>query len=162
MRLDPFYIVSVMLLSCGLLFAESYSIQTGVGHSNKHQNGSDKIRYLEVNQRHTLGVFEQQVGMGHTLDDTDFNNSRGFSYAEILYGLEVKRDGHYVEYLVGPAFISKTDKRLGSHFQFSHELGIGLKDVRGVRIGVVIGHFSNAGIKKPNFGLNTVGLKVGF
>lgn len=68
----------------------------------------------------------------------------------------------YFENFFGPGAISQTDSRLGSHFQFGLDLGVGFREPHTkATIGVNYKHISNAGIKQPNLGRDFVMLKVG-
>lgn len=67
----------------------------------------------------------------------------------------------YAEAGVGPTVLSRTrfaGKEFGSAFQFGDHVGLGMVINRAHRIGVRYSHFSNAGIKKPNPGLDVVQL----
>lgn len=67
----------------------------------------------------------------------------------------------FVELGVGVAFFSKTrvgDKRLGSSFNFENRIGVGVRLAGGHRIGLRASHYSNAGIEKPNDGIESYAL----
>lgn len=67
----------------------------------------------------------------------------------------------YTEIGVGVNALSRTsfaDKRLGSAFQFGNHIGVGALIADAHRIGLRYSHFSNAGIKKPNDGLDVLEL----
>lgn len=67
----------------------------------------------------------------------------------------------YVEAGVGATLISDTkfhDKNLSTNFQFGDHIGAGFKLSNNMRVGLRVSHFSNAGIKRPNQGLNQVQL----
>lgn len=81
-------------------------------------------------------------------------------YQSLQIGVETKTVGTYAEYYIGPALISNRDSLLGSHFQIAQEIGIGRRDERGVKIGLAIKHFSNAGLSKINLGRNFLVIKV--
>ncbi|WP_171962686.1 acyloxyacyl hydrolase [Bordetella trematum] len=68
-------------------------------------------------------------------------------------------DRFYIEAGIGATAFSHTsfaDKRIGSAFQFGDHIGMGFLLTKNNRIGVRYSHFSNAGIKRPNPGLDVV------
>lgn len=70
-------------------------------------------------------------------------------------------DFFYVEAGVGLTAVSRTtfaDRRLGSSFQFGDHIGVGTVLGDAHRIGLRYSHFSNAGLKEPNDGLDVVQL----
>jgi lipid A 3-O-deacylase len=63
----------------------------------------------------------------------------------------------YAEVGVGATVLNKThfaDKELSTAFQFGNHIGIGTRINGAHRVGLRYSHFSNAGIKKPNPGLD--------
>lgn len=60
---------------------------------------------------------------------------------------------------VGPAFITGTDERLSSIFEFNIQYAIGITQ-SGWDVGLVGNHYSNAGIWPPNYGRDFLGLLV--
>lgn len=64
----------------------------------------------------------------------------------------------FVEFGIGTALFSKTrvgDKRLGSSFNFEDRIGVGIGFAGGQRVGLRASHYSNAGIKAPNDGIES-------
>ncbi|PRB80268.1 acyloxyacyl hydrolase [Pseudomonas sp. MYb185] len=73
----------------------------------------------------------------------------------------------FVEGGIGAAYFTETDlddQDLGSKFQFEDRLGAGLMFASGSEVGIRAYHYSNAGIKKPNDGINMAALyyRLGF
>lgn len=67
----------------------------------------------------------------------------------------------YTEIGVGLTVLSRThfaDKDLGTAFQFGNHIGVGALIGENHRIGLRYSHFSNAGIKEPNPGLDLIEL----
>ncbi len=69
----------------------------------------------------------------------------------------------FVEAGIGAALFSETefekaDRDLGSAFQFEDVIGAGLRFNSGSQAGIRAYHYSNAGIKDPNQGINKVAL----
>ncbi len=67
----------------------------------------------------------------------------------------------YIEVGVGVALFSKTDvgeQKLGSSFNFEDRIGVGLKLSSEQKVGIRAIHYSNAGIKQPNDGIESYSL----
>ncbi|CAG8863575.1 Lipid A deacylase PagL [Pseudomonas fluorescens] len=67
----------------------------------------------------------------------------------------------YIEAGIGLAAFSKTevgDQRLGSSFNFEDRIGLGLKLPGEQKVGLRAMHYSNAGIKQPNDGIESYSL----
>lgn len=89
-------------------------------------------------------------------DDISSNHSVSFSPV-FVYEFNGGTVKPYIEAGVGVALFSKTrieDQRLGSSFQFEDRLGVGLR-FHGQEVGLRAIHYSNAGIKSPNEGIET-------
>ncbi|GAA4328747.1 acyloxyacyl hydrolase [Pigmentiphaga soli] len=73
-------------------------------------------------------------------------------------------DRFYIEGGVGATAFSERrfhDKNISTTFQFGDHIGAGYQLDRTTRVGLRISHFSNAGIKHPNPGMNVVQLTLG-
>ncbi|WP_462381999.1 acyloxyacyl hydrolase [Pseudomonas sp. Marseille-QA0892] len=67
----------------------------------------------------------------------------------------------YIEAGIGIAGFSRThveDKDLGSSFQFEDRIGAGLRFAGGHEVGIRAIHYSNAGLKNPNDGIESYAL----
>ncbi|EGC00824.1 acyloxyacyl hydrolase [Pseudomonas plecoglossicida] len=67
----------------------------------------------------------------------------------------------FIEAGIGLAFFSNTkvgDQNLGSAFNFEDRIGVGLKIGDKQRVGIRAVHYSNAGIKQPNDGIESFAL----
>ncbi|MGJ7548597.1 acyloxyacyl hydrolase [Pseudomonas alloputida] len=67
----------------------------------------------------------------------------------------------YIEAGIGVAVFSKTevgDQRMGSAFNFEDRIGFGLKLPGEQKVGLRAIHYSNAGIKQPNDGIESYSL----
>ncbi len=63
------------------------------------------------------------------------------------------RSGFFGEVFIGPAWISQTDSRLGSHPQLLHNINLGFQSEAGWSIGGGYGHTSNGNtLPGPNLG----------
>ncbi len=73
----------------------------------------------------------------------------------------------FIEGGIGAAYFTETkldSQNLGSKFQFEDRIGAGLKFSTGSEVGIRAYHYSNAGIKNPNEGINMGALyyRLGF
>ncbi|MCV4285930.1 acyloxyacyl hydrolase [Pseudomonas capsici] len=93
-------------------------------------------------------------------DKRSSNNSLSFSpvFVYEFAGQSVKP---YIEAGIGVSVFSNTqveDNKLGSAFNFEDRIGFGLRFAGGHEIGIRATHYSNAGIKQPNDGIESYAL----
>lgn len=77
------------------------------------------------------------------------------------FGASVAGAIPFLEGGIGASYFTDTDlddQDLGSRFQFEDRLGVGLRFVSGSEVGVRYYHYSNAGIKNPNDGIDMAAL----
>ncbi|MCU1716359.1 acyloxyacyl hydrolase [Pseudomonas sp. 5P_3.1_Bac2] len=89
-------------------------------------------------------------------DDTASNHSLSLSPV-FVYEFAGETVKPYIEAGIGVAAFSSTElesNKLGSSFQFEDRIGLGLR-FNGQEIGVRAMHYSNAGIKEPNDGVES-------
>ncbi len=144
---------------------DSFFIQAGVGVGHPDKEASaDKSRLIEVGGERHYKIFDARFGMGGFTDKTKYPGVRPSVFTQVQVGLSTrpKEGGLYAGIYFGPGFISNPDSMLGGHFQFVEQVNVGLSDLRGVRVGFFVKHFSNAGIEQPNKGRNFVGLQAAF
>lgn len=87
-------------------------------------------------------------------DETSSNHSLSFTPV-FVYEFAGETVKPYVEAGIGVAAFANTeleDNDLGSSFQFEDRLGLGLR-FSGQEVGIRALHYSNAGIKQPNDGV---------
>lgn len=121
----------------------------------------DKAKTVEVGISKQFEKFTVRTNIGGWADRCEERRKVSDSlYTSVQIGAETDVVGTYVEYYIGPAVLSNKDQMLGSHFQIAQEIGIGRRDSRGVKIGVAVKHFSNAGLSKNNLGRNFLVIKV--
>ncbi|MGE8495867.1 MAG: acyloxyacyl hydrolase [Pseudomonas sp.] len=92
-------------------------------------------------------------------DDTASNHSISFAPV-FVYEFAGQTVKPYIEAGIGVAAFSSTeleDNDLGSSFQFEDRIGAGLR-FAGQEVGIRAIHYSNAGIKKPNDGVEAYSL----
>ena len=93
-------------------------------------------------------------------DKGSSNNSLSFSPV-LVYEFSGETVKPYVELGVGVAVFSNTkyeEKNFGSAFNFEDRIGFGLRFNGGHEIGIRATHYSNAGIKQPNDGIESYAL----
>lgn len=74
-------------------------------------------------------------------------------------------DRYYLEAGIGATVFSRTtfaDKNISTAFQFGDHIGLGMHVTDNSRLSLRYSHFSNAGIKRPNPGLNVVQLTYSY
>ena len=84
-----------------------------------------------------------------------------FPSAPTVYEFSGFKYTPFVEAGIGVAFFSKTDvgeQQLGSSFNFEDRIGAGLKLPHEQKVGIRAIHYSNAGIKQPNDGIESYSL----
>lgn len=99
----------------------------------------------------------------------DANGSRRPSSAWQLSAIPLLRwtwaERYYVEAGIGATVFSRThfaDKQIGTAFQFGDHIGVGMHVTDRSRLTLRYSHFSNAGIKRPNPGLNVLQLNYSY
>ena len=108
--------------------------------------------------RDDLGLFTQQLELGFISDPNPGQTSSAFTIYSV--GLETKTEPFFAYYLLGGGLFTGTDNKLSSFFNFSHDMGIGFKDKRGVAVDLSYRHMSNAGLVPPNYGRNFIVLRL--
>lgn len=74
-------------------------------------------------------------------------------------------DRYYVEAGIGATAFSHThfaDKNISTAFQFGDHIGVGMHLNKQSRLSLRFSHYSNAGIKRPNPGLNVLQLNYSY
>jgi lipid A 3-O-deacylase len=92
-------------------------------------------------------------------DDTSSNHSLSLSPV-FVYEFAGQRFKPYVEAGIGIAGFTSTEienNRLGSSFQFEDRLGVGVR-FNNQEVGIRAIHYSNAGLKQPNDGVESYSL----
>lgn len=125
---------------------------------------ADRGSYSDV-QNYAFGLRLSNmfyVEGGGWKDSTDYIGAEGSLYTSAGLVLNLDLTEKYVSYSIGPAFITRPDTLLGSHYQVYHKLSIGFRE-NSKRIGLFVKHFSNAGaFGARNAGRNFFGLEIGF
>lgn len=93
-------------------------------------------------------------------DKRSSNNSLSFSPV-FVYEFAGEKVKPYIEAGIGVAVFPNTqieDNKLGSAFNFEDRIGFGLRFNGGHEVGIRATHYSNAGIKEPNDGIESYAL----
>ena len=93
-------------------------------------------------------------------DKHSSNNSLSFSPV-FVYEFSGETVKPYIEAGIGVAVFSHTqveNNKLGSAFNFEDRIGFGLRFAGGHEVGIRATHYSNAGIKEPNDGIESYAL----
>jgi hypothetical protein len=149
-----------LLLAAGLMAgacrAGSLELAAGKASDNLdavriawQQPGSRQWRVGEAGQV----VLRHAVSINHWWNDNESITALGYSPLFVYRRLESPWS---LRFGIGAAFLSDTQiagRILSSHFQFEDQLGLEWTSGRH-RLGLVYLHYSNAGIEKPNHGLD--------
>lgn len=131
----------------------------GLGLNNGENNSIASNKLLSVGYQAPLfSYFDYQLEAGGWVDPIGGGRESSF-FVDAAIGLSIIQPSFYMKFFFGPAFITQTDIRLSTPYQFNEDIEIGIKDDRGVCMGLEFKHFSNAGISLPNAGRDFVVLK---
>jgi hypothetical protein len=159
-----FILVVLYLIFCSTLtFAGDLSINLGVGNSViKEDENSTSGKIVGVGYALDLPKSILLEMLGGAFNADNVFNSKYTYWAALNLGVDVKTcSGLYMKVGSGPAYISKTNDRLGTNFQFLSKVGLGLYN-KDAKVGVFYGHFSNGGISETNAGHDYLGLELGW
>jgi len=160
-------ITTLLLLFSTLTFAEENNGDTnayfkyGLGVFNSAKNSKVEVKMVSFgHQDPFFGYMIRQWEVGGWMDSrSDLGRkSSGFANGSIGVNIDVSR--FYAQSLWGLGVVTTKDSMLGGNFQFNQDLGIGLKDARGMAIGLNYKHISSAGIFKPNQGRDFMSIKL--
>ena len=164
---------SLSAVQCAAAPIDSISLETGSGPSVRMlragvQSGWEGRRWFEGNGRHLAGYWDLTLARSR---GTAFNDMAGARQFITDIGLAPVRRyaaddgrGWYAEGGIGVHLLSHVynngGKQLSTAFQFGDHLGTGYVFANGWDLGLKLQHFSNAGIKEPNSGVNYVLVKL--
>ncbi len=116
-------------------------------------------KWLESNTGFVTGYWEA----GYTYwEGGDASGAHSLSFSPVFtYEFSGFTYTPYIEAGIGLAAFSKTDvgdQRLGSAVNFEDRIGFGLKLPREQKVGIRAMHYSNAGLKQPNDGIESYSL----
>jgi hypothetical protein len=150
-------IIAVLtMMVAGLAHAEEphkdsfFKYGVGVSNSAKHSRVETKI--LSIGRQTPLGPYLiHQVELGVWADSAG-DGRTGSGFADYSVGVNVNVGRIYTQVLWGFAGITTPDAYLGGNFMFNQDLSLGVRDTRGVAVGLNYKHISSAGIFMPNIG----------
>jgi hypothetical protein len=158
-------LVSILVWSASALAGAGGYIKYGVSISNPDQKGLGEVKYASLGyQGVPWKIFEYQAETGAWLDtqEGDGGGRKSNAFGSFQLGLEPRLNWVYFHSFHGIAVIARRDSTLGSNLQFVHDVGFGVGDKRGVRVGAFYKHLSNAGIlfSTINRGRDFVGIRM--
>lgn len=139
--------------------ADAVFFRYGLGFNAPGQQGRGEIKFfsLGVEQEGKAPVI-RQAELGVIADQKDYLGRRSGVFVGATIGPEMRLGALRTRYLWGVAYISHTDALLSSNMQFTHDLTLGLNDLKsGLSLGYK--HISNAGLKLPNRGRDFITLR---
>jgi len=153
-------------LALGSLSAQAVDFTAAIGQSGD----SNMVYRLGAQWNWDTSWWQSSVGRltgywdaGYTYwegDETSANHS--LSLAPVfVYEFAGESLRPYIEAGIGIAAFESTeveDRELGSSFQFEDRIGVGLRLAGGHEIGIRALHYSNAGLKNPNDGVESYAL----
>lgn len=145
----------LFLLLMSSTFCQAGSLTLSFGPSIDGTIGAQKIAQLGYEIRWGAPSLTLETGMLNALGG-------GFVFmGGANLGVHVvSADGLSMRIGVGPAYVSQIDDRLSSHMQAHIQARVGL-EMQSYQTGVQLDHWSNAGLKPPNLGLDAVSVYVG-
>lgn len=156
-------------LGCAVMSAPSYAVD-GVSVEVGGGDGADlgrigvqwdwKARWLQGRNWHVGGYWDLGLGYWHGSAPPGLNED--LVEAGLTPVLRLQRNelsGPYLEGGIGFHLLSRTslgEKRFSTAFQFGNHIGAGYRfgSKRAYDLGYRFQHLSNAGIKRPNRGIN--------
>lgn len=164
-------LVQTFTLVLGILSATAAGAVTIVGTAGVTGEDDPVVR-LGVMREWQSRWYETRIGSltgywdaGYTYWDSGklYSAAHSLSVSPVLvYEFNTRhRVTPFIEVGVGIALFSKTrvgEHRLGSAFNFENRLGVGLKLPGDQRLGIRALHYSNAGLKTPNDGIESYSL----
>lgn len=122
--------------------------------------GNDKTqsaRYLSTGLTDDFnGLIKSRYELGYWSDRTN----RSSLYGTVQLGLDASNDSFYSDFYTGPSLITHPDTVLSTPLEFKHDLGVGIVGKNKVRVGINYSHLSNAGIRQPNVGRDSIQFKL--
>jgi len=156
-------VFTLLMLISSITYANDVSLKYGVGFGEISQEGVAETKYISLGWIEDLNpIVKQKFDIGAWFDSMDhfgFNRSSGFGTYSV--GVRVEPAYIYAETFFGISYITQPDCQLGTNFEFTEELGIGIKDDMGKWIGIEYRHFSNAGISSVNKGRDFLLINLG-
>lgn len=156
------YLFLLILLCSPICRAYELGLKYGLGFGMPGQVDISESKLLSFELTNELGrLFRHKLSYGAWFDpQPDFKRTSA-SFGSYSVGLRVEPGPLYFENYFGLSLISQTDSMLSTNFEFTEELGFGVRDKEGRFFGVEYRHFSNAGLQLPNKGRDFFLLNIG-
>ncbi|MFK0095614.1 acyloxyacyl hydrolase [Pseudomonas sp. NPDC090592] len=118
-------------------------------------------RWMESESGHLTGYWD--AGVTHWASGDKAASQTSLSFAPVfVYEFNTASSFKpFIEAGIGVSLFSGTrvgDKKLGSSFNFEDRIGFGIKLANQDKLGARFIHYSNAGIKEPNQGIESIAL----
>ena len=169
MRLAVFGSVIALFLGLSVQHAAAVQLTAELGHTE------ESTTTLRLGLRKAFQASWWQSDIGHLTGywDTGYtywegdkeSNNHSLSFSPVfVYEFSAERVKPYLEAGIGVAAFRHTrveERNLSTVFQFEDRLGVGLR-YRNQVLGLRAVHYSNAGIKRPNDGINLYTLQYSF
>lgn len=159
--------LAIGVITCATLSpAVASGLSVDVGQSSE----STMIYRLSLQKNFQKSWWQSDVGrltgywdLAYQYWDGDHSSSmHGLSLSPVfVYEFSGQRVQPYIEAGIGLAALSKKEfegREFGSKFSFEDRIGLGIRFGEGHEIGLRAMHYSNAGIKQPNDGIETYSL----
>lgn len=106
-----------------------------------------------------------ELGVAYWHADGSRSPGSAWQFSAIPFLRWTWSDRYYIEAGIGATAFSRTtfaDKNISTAFQFGDHIGIGMHVTDNSRLSLRYSHFSNAGIKRPNPGLDILQLTYSY
>jgi hypothetical protein len=141
---------------------DTMTFKYGLGFGVPQQVDVSEVKYISLGHSYSLNnTFRLKGDLGAWFDGSNNPSSHGSGFGSLSLGIRVTPGYFYVDNYFGIAYLTNTDLILGIPFEFTEELGIGVKDNEGRSVGVEYRHFSNAGISSINHGRDFFLINIG-
>ena len=167
-----FPLAALTLALVGLQHAHAMDVTLGVGQSSESEmvyrlglQWDFQRSWWETSTGRLTGYWDAAYSYWQG-DQTSSNHSLSLSPV-FVYEFAGERFRPYIEAGIGVAAFADTeieDRDLGSSFQFEDRLGLGVRFGADQDLGLRVIHYSNAGLKNPNDGVEVYSLyyRMGF
>lgn len=146
------------------LYAGDITFKYGLGFDQPNQDGVAETKYISLGYINPISrIFNNKFDLGAWFDSLDADKlKRSSGFVSDSLGIRVEPGYFYGETYFGASYITQVDSQLGTQFEFTEELGFGIKDNKGKWCGFEYRHFSNAGMSQINKGRDFFLFNVGF
>ena len=136
-------------------------LKYGVGFGSSAKERAVEVKTASIGKQRQFFIFIDQWEVGGWFEQSNDPSRKSSGFIDYSVGLNVDAGYLYVQSLWGVAAITTKDSYLGGNFQFNQDFSLGVKDARGVAIGLNYKHMSSAGIFTPNVGRDFISIRLG-